>query len=1420
MTKMSPVKRHADLPMGMQMFAQLIVEGIIIQQSMPMDLKNTQDSPTWKLVFNCDIPQHVASFQITIMRKSEGTRLLGSIEIERDQALLAGEKQICIPPFVKVNPDGPLLEVIVAFSVSTFSHKPAELDTNNVSDIQIGLANDQAISTQLEEMLDKGTEMQLDLQDLWAMHERILLHHTSDKKRGKLLNLLGNICLQQWQLSHTIPVLNQAICAHMDAVRDGLADANSLYDLGLALLPRVQQLGEVNDLNKCVQVMQDAIRLTPDGHPDKLLRLTNLGASFFYRFQQLGDMDDISRFISIGEDTVHQTPDGDPEKPSRLANLGASLFYRFEKLGALDDISRAISIGEDIVHLTSDDHPGKALRLTNLGGYLLRRFEQLGDLDDLKRSISIGEDAVRLTPDDNQDKPLRLNNLGSSLVTRFEQLGELDDLNRSISIVEDAVRLTPDGHPHKPARLTNLGASLLRRFARLGNLDDLNRSISMVENAVHLTIDGHPNKISMLINLENSLLTRFDSLGDLNDLNRTISIGEDTVQLIPDNDLDKPFILSNLGNSLHSRFKHLSDLDDLNRSVFLGEKAVSLTPDGHPNKPVFLGKLGRSLRSRFERLGDLEDLNRSISITENAVSLTPDDHINKPGELNDFGNSLFHRFEWLGNLEDLNRSILIVEDAIRLTPEGYLDRSLRLNNLGNSFRTQDAVHLSPDGTPDKPLMLNNLGNSLLARFERFGDPDDLNRSISIREDAIPLTPNDNLAKPSILNNLGNSLRIRFECLRDLNDSNRSISIGEDAVRMTPDGHPAKPFRVNNLGLAFHARFEWLGNVDDLGKSISMGKNAVHMIPHGHPDKPLMLKNLANSLFTRFERLSDHTALKEAIPLYALAALSATGPAHVRFNSASMWAKTAKIQGHPSLLHAYHVALGILPELAWLGLSISDRHYHLLEAGKVVRDAAAAAIVFGQPEKAVEWLEQGRSIIWGQLLNLRSPVDILRTSHPKLADQLLSLSTQLERSGTRASHPETTASSIQGSLQSIADQAHQNTHKRRELLTQIRGLEGFVRFLLPRTIYELSQAGKQGPIVVLNVGTDRCDALILMPGLDDEVMHISLADFTPKDARSLAQTLSHLVGRGVRLDGQREGDIDPEDAFENNLAKLWLGVVRPVLDGLAITTPHRAKFPRIWWCPTGPLAFLPIHAAGLYGKNDSFGSKLSDFMISSYVPSLTAMIESFRAPSKSQQGVQILAVAQPSAFGQAYIPGTQEEITHIQRLANGTVPVLRLEEDMATVESVQQGMQNSRWVHFACHGVQNISYPTESALLLAGSSRLTLSDIIQLALPNADLAFLSACQTATGDKSLEEESVHLAAGMLLAGYRGVIATMWTIMDNDGPHVASGVYEHLFKTSPPDPARAAEALHLAVQKLRQRSSAKKSFFHWVPFIHIGV
>ncbi|KAJ7901501.1 TPR-like protein [Mycena leptocephala] len=1081
------------------------------------------------------------------------------------------------------------------------------------------------------------------------MHERILLLPSTRESRGRFLNLLGDICVQQWQASQVIDQLNQAVCAYTDAVRDGWADAGSLEDLGIALLYRVQELDDPGDLTQCVSVM------------------------------------------------------------------------------------------EQVVHLTPDDHPDRSRLLSNFGNALFRRFECLSDLGDLNKSVLIQEDAIRLTPDSHRDKPLRLHNLSTCLLGRFEHLGDLSDLNESVSMGDYAVRLTLDGHPDKPRWLNNLANSLAVRFDRLGDLADLDKSVLTGEHAVHLTSDVHPEKTSWLQDLRLSLLRRFECLGDIGDLDKLVLLQEDAVSRIPDSHPDKPPMLNNLGSSLYTRFEQLGNLGDLNKCLLVRAQAVSLTPDGHTDKPLRLSNLGNSFARRFEHLGNLDDLNKSVQIFEDAVQLTPDGHSTKPSALNNLGTSLHIRFEHLGDLGDLKKSISIREDALRLIPDGH---------------------------PDKPSRLNSLGGSLLRRFERLGDMDDINKSVLLREEAVHLSPDGHLDKAMRLHNLGNSLLTRFECRGNPNDLDKAILMEENALSLTPDSHPDKPAFLNTLSGSLYRRFETVGNLDDLNRSVLMQEKAVSLTPRGHPNGPIRLNNLGNALSLRYERLGDNADMEEAIAQYKSAACSTTGAAQMRFMAASMWARCAKIVGHPSLLEAYHVALDLLPELAWLGLSISDRHYHLLRAGKVVRDAAAAAIASGEVKKAVEWLEQGRSVIWGQLLNLRTPVDTLKDSHPKLANQLLSLSAQLEGSGTRMNDGEINESVPRQSLQSIADLAHQNAREREELLKQIRGLVGFSRFLLPKTISELSPAAQNGPVVMLNITDERCDALILMPCPEGKVKHISLDDFTPTSAASLAKSFRDLVrhpgsgGVTGRLVGVREGCQNPEDEFARGLSELWLGVARPVLDALAITT--KSNIQRIWWCPTCPLAFLPIHAAGLYGKDDTFGSKLSDFMISSYTPSLTALIEGFRPHFESHNTQQLLAVAHPGGPGRNHIPGTKEEITHIQRL-------------------LMESLQFCDWMNIWQH-------------------------------------WRMLRETATGDTNLAEESVHLAAGMLLAGYRGIIATMWTIRDDDAPKVASDVYEHLFKVSPPDSTHAAEALHLAIGKLRERSGGKKSFFHWVPFIHV--
>ena len=257
-------------------------------------------------------------------------------------------------------------------------------------------------------------------------------------------------------------------------------------------------------------------------------------------------------------------------------------------------------------------------------------------------------------------------------------------------------------------------------------------------------------------------------------------------------------------------------------------------------------------------------------------------------------------------------------------------------------------------------------------------------------------------------------------------------------------------------------------------------------------------------------------------------------------------------------------------------------------------------------------------------------------------------------------------------------------------------------------------------------------------------------------------------------------------------------------------------PHIWWCPTGPLAFLPIHAAGLYLQPD--GLKLSDYAISSYTPSLTALLD--KPYLKPQSNPTLLTVALPT---ESHLQGTEKEVVCIANHAAKTMQVKKLYEKEATAQNVAKALQEANWVHFACHGVQHPSEPTKSCLCLSGHTELKLSEVIGLQLKDAQLAYLSACQTATGDEKLEDEAVHLAAGMLQAGFRAVIATMWTIDDEFSVEVADETYCLLCGEYGNDSTRAAEALSFAITKVvenRKAEGRKVSFFDWVPFIHIGL
>jgi CHAT domain-containing protein len=105
------------------------------------------------------------------------------------------------------------------------------------------------------------------------------------------------------------------------------------------------------------------------------------------------------------------------------------------------------------------------------------------------------------------------------------------------------------------------------------------------------------------------------------------------------------------------------------------------------------------------------------------------------------------------------------------------------------------------------------------------------------------------------------------------------------------------------------------------------------------------------------------------------------------------------------------------------------------------------------------------------------------------------------------------------------------------------------------------------------------------------------------------------------------------------------------------------------------------------------------------------------------------------------------------------PGLRLNSgSRATVASVTAALQEASIVHLACHAKQQRRDPLRSGFVLHDGS-LTVADLARIRMPHAFFAFLSVCESATGDEELPDEIVHLAGTMLFTGFRSVVGTMW-------------------------------------------------------------
>ena len=275
-------------------------------------------------------------------------------------------------------------------------------------------------------------------------------------------------------------------------------------------------------------------------------------------------------------------------------------------------------------------------------------------------------------------------------------------------------------------------------------------------------------------------------------------------------------------------------------------------------------------------------------------------------------------------------------------------------------------------------------------------------------------------------------------------------------------------------------------------------------------------------------------------------------------------------------------------------------------------------------------------------------------------------------------------------------------------------------------------------------------------------------------------------------------------------------------------------------PDGALHYLPFAALPLSAPDESPRYLLSDFEILRVSSASAMAIEDDTTWEQAVAG-SVAIFADPIVSGDdprvskqaSLLPTPQSWMTELDRLQRlewsgeeaTTIAALADPEQSlvltgpaATREAVlNTDLGSYRYLHFATHSFIDTEYPSLSGLVLSRTGDggpteglLQLQQISALSL-NADLAVLSACETALGREIRGEGLVGLTQGFILAGAQQVVASLWWVPDRGTAELMKLFYRNLINRDQP----AATALRGAQLELSsQRRWADP--YYWAGFI----
>jgi len=440
--------------------------------------------------------------------------------------------------------------------------------------------------------------------------------------------------------------------------------------------------------------------------------------------------------------------------------------------------------------------------------------------------------------------------------------------------------------------------------------------------------------------------------------------------------------------------------------------------------------------------------------------------------------------------------------------------------------------------------------------------------------------------------------------------------------------------------------------------------------------------------------------------------------------------------------------------------------------------------------ALTFLESGRA---GALLDALDKREALRWKAESLSPELRQLDGEARAKESEARHAYDLAVKNGASLaekkaaSKALDEAMDGV---REVAGRIqRELKQQANFFYPRakTLFDIQDALDAGQVLVLY---GLCEGAALALIVDPDA-----ARFVPLGA------VDGVVEACAALDCA-EPATDPKAALDTLRALL----VEPLKLG--------PKVKQVLVSPEGPLCFLP------------FGALFEQAV--AMTPSGTTHV--LLRDDEGAPGKGILALGDPDYGG---VSKAAEAIYHrghvlsalpatkVEAETIGTKALIGAEASEAGLRQVLSTTRRWRAVHLACHGLVDIDNPMLSSLALSRSGEddgfLTALEILRTRIP-ADLAVLSACETAKGKIVRGEGIVGLTRAFMFAGSPRVICSLWKVDDEATRALMIRFYE-LWNPSEGKGLGAAEALAKAQAHIRAQEKWKHPYY-WAAWVLWGL